>query len=223
MKFNRIALATILAASALTSSAQGAVILRLTDIDTLLSTVISDGGINDANGASGVVTFIGSVGIWNINVSTGLSSSGLPGLPTLDLNSINASTGGGSLRIELTDTGFVAGSPVSLLESIGGTTAGTVSAIGWLDPSNTAFGHGGAAVNLGTLGGPAFAKTAASASVNLTGPFSITQQVTVTHTGAGVTSFDFFGTAVPEPATMWSAALGLGACLWIARRRANRA
>jgi len=216
-----------MAVFALSSSAQGAVILRLTDLDTLFSLTVTDGGAGDSNSAGGTVTYVGPVGAnWTINVSTGLSSSGKPGIPTLDLSSLNSSLAAGSLRIEVTDTGFAAGSPIGLIESIGGTTAGSVAAIAWLDPTNTAFGHGAGAVNavnMGTFSGPSFSKTASGASTALTGPFSITEQVTVTHTAAGVTSFDFFGQAVPEPATLWSAALGLGVCAWIARRRTRRA
>lgn len=50
---------------------------------------ILDGSAGDANPLAGVVTFIGAVGNWTVNVSTGVNGS----TPLLDLNSVDSTAG----------------------------------------------------------------------------------------------------------------------------------
>ena len=53
------------------------------------------------------INYIGALGVWQINVSTGVSNApGVDGKATLDLNSIDVSTGAGTLTITLSDDGF---------------------------------------------------------------------------------------------------------------------
>jgi hypothetical protein len=218
----KILFALVPAVLALTTSANAAVILTLNDgVGNVIS--VTDGGVGDATAAAGAVTWTGSLGVWFINVSTGISSSGQAAAPFLDLNSVNRSSGAGSLTISLTDTGFTpTNGSVALISGIGGTIAsgGSVLARSWINTSNTGGVFSGPNANPGTFTAAAFSGSATSNSVALSGPYAMTQQVVITHTAAGVTSFDFNTTTVPEPTTLWSAAIGLGLCAFARFRKA---
>jgi hypothetical protein len=227
MKKHVLRLLTGLTVAMFASSAQASVMLRLTDLVGGGSVTITDNLAGDANATNGVVTWIGSLGSWTINVSTGINTAGSLGIASLDLNSVNTSSSGAggtqSIRIELTESFTAPAGSRGLLGAIGGTTNGSLVARAWLDNTNAAFGHGGTVVNLGTLNGGsggAFSTSGASGSVVTSGAFSITNEVTITHAASGgATSFDFQTRVVPEPTTLWSAAMGMGLCALALRRR----
>lgn len=82
---------------------------------------------------SGVITFIGSVGNWDINVSTGIANppagSNPVTQPSLDLNSINHFNGGAGSQLTINfyadGLGPVSGAPYNF--SIGGTKDSSIS------------------------------------------------------------------------------------------------
>ena len=119
--------------------AQAVPSLQLFDGTTTVT--ITDGGVGDANGAAGAITFIGSLGDWTLNVSTGASGPApAPPYPHMDLNSLNSSaTGSSTLWIWFTDTGF--SSVPGLTGLIGGTLSSTATLTYnlWVDPSNVPF------------------------------------------------------------------------------------
>src|SRR6056297_2344194 len=102
MVFSRV-LAACLLLSSLPASAD--VILSLDD-GLGNSVVVEDGGANDDSDLDGVVVFNGALGDFIINVSTGISTPvlGSEDQPILDLNSVDVSSGAGSLTIGLTAT-----------------------------------------------------------------------------------------------------------------------
>ena len=172
--------------------------------DGTVTVLCADGAACDANGTAGAVTFIGSVGVFNLNVTTGLSTPFYPD-NHMDLNSVNATSAtGGTLTVMLSQNGFSgAGTYVS---AIGGTSGGAVAASAYADASNALFGTGtalGATQNFGT---GAFSGSWNGAYAGAS-PYSLTQIVSITHRGAATTSFDY-ELKVPEPGTL--ALLGLG-------------
>ncbi len=67
------------------------------------SVTVTDGGGGDACPAPGCVTFIGAVGVWKLNVDTGLTKPALRPPPQMDLSYL-ASTGGTSTPTHLAST-----------------------------------------------------------------------------------------------------------------------
>lgn len=206
--------------------ASNATTLQLCLFDGVTQTCVIDGAAGDANPVAGVVTFIGSIGVWNINVSTGQGDATTAGLE-LDLNSLNNSTAAGTLRLTLTETdlNWGASGPLTLNGGIGGTTDGNVSFALLADDDNLLYSDplysGTTVFSGGPIAGGSFGQFAAggSGTVGLTDPFSLTLLVDIVHFGRGNTSFDIQAN-VPEPGTL--ALLGFGLLGLGMRRRRTR-
>lgn len=214
---NYLALGAV--ALGLTGVAQAVPTLRLTSGANTIT--ITDGGAGDSNGQVGAVTWIGSLGSWTLNVSTGITKPilGSSGNPHMDLNSVNTSNSAvaTSLTIEFSDTGFTAIGSGST--NIGGTTLGNVTYQTYWSASNAAL----AKDNLMTsqaFGGPAFSGSATGSGPNVN-LYSLTQVVTISH-GAGSGQNSSFDAEVRVPDSGSTIAL-LGAALatlgLISRRR----
>lgn len=213
MQFRSMAVAAV-AALALVAVPVGATPLTLTLSDGSNTVTVQDGGVGDSNGASGAVTWIGSLGVWVVNVSTGLGEPvlGSPSWPVLDLNSVNASNAAGTLTLLLTQGGFTSPPPPGFMFNIGGTTNGTVTA------------YACAGVTLGNcedvqlgpfnpVGSTAFSGSTSFPFADPEQDYQVGIKVVIQHDGATNSSFDAEVQPVPEPGTyalIGAGLLGLG-------------
>ena len=188
MKNTLLAGMAALAAISLAPAAQAIPQLRLSDGFTTIT--VTDGGVGDINGSAGVIVFQGAIGVFNINVTTGVTKPvlGSPTEPVLDLNSIAVNgTGPGTLTISFSETDFVSTGPsVNFLTSVGGVTAGSVVFDYFASASNANFATDLLVSTTGSLVGP-FVDTDLGAEA-LTGLYSLTTVATITHTAAAQNS-----------------------------------
>ena len=191
--------------------------LSLFDGTTTITVV--DGGVGDSNPNAGAVTWVGTIGVWSVNVTTGVTGPvTTPPYPHLDLSSQDTSTAAGTLTIKWSDTGNPASNKgMTLL--VGGTleTVPGASLIYRLygDAGNAALATTTLLGTDGPFGPGAFSQNGhTSVGLGGLGPnFSITQQVVITHTAAGTSSFDA-ESQVPDGGTtlalLGGSMLGLG-------------
>jgi hypothetical protein len=171
------------------------------------------------NDADGVVLFIGSLGNFSVNVTTGLSGPALAGpYPHMDLNSVNlANPAGGTIQIALSQTGFT--SPADVLPFLvtwGGTLSGlgsTASIDVFIDTDDALFSTNGTNVgDLGPFGAGAFSGSQ-SGVAPVDGSFSVSIFLNIALGQNGLYSGDTELQQVPVPGMlglMGLALLGLG-------------
>src|ERR687887_479 len=85
---------------------------------------ITDGGSGDLASQAGLIIFLGSVGVFTTNVTTGISDIGsaTPSL-IMDLNTVNLSSAAGTLNITFQDTGLLfPNGEITFVSGIGGAT-----------------------------------------------------------------------------------------------------
>lgn len=195
-----------IAIAALTGTAHAIPQLRISDGTSTIT--ITDGGAGDGNAAAGAVTWIGAIGVWTINVDTGITKPiiGNSGLPILDLNFVDVSSSGGTLTVTFTETDFNTFGVGRAYMEIGGTAAGSVTYSAYGGNSNLPFDTTRLLGTIGPLGPQAFSsKLATGIAVAGTGysydfslpPYSLTQVVTITHPAAGISSGNAY-LRVPE-------------------------
>jgi hypothetical protein len=203
-KTKTVFIATVAAAWATVGSALP--ILTISDgINTL--PVVDDGFLDWNNTIPGLVTFNGSIGVWTINVDTGLTkpeSGGTPTAPAMDLNFITRSRAAGTLTLRFYDDGWTY---LGILHNALSVTAGTLqgntiterlieNAV--IDP-NTGIMTGGTTLSsLGPWGpGPA---SGSQDGMTTTSPDTLTLEIVIHQSGADFSSGDASLTddAVPE-------------------------
>ena len=181
-----------------------------------LATIGTDVTVTDSNN-DGLVSFLGAVGAYGVNVTTGISVPLATGSQLLHLNSIDVSGGAGDLVISLTDTDYT-GSPPAFDGLFGGTAApgGSIDFDFYYDDGNAQFGTAAqifsATNNQNALSG------GGSSPASVTDPYSLKIIATIHHTVAGVSSFDAEIRAVPVPAAAWLFGSGLLGLAGMARR-----
>jgi hypothetical protein len=196
-----VILAVVLGAAwlAIPPPSQAAFSLRLQSGDDDIT--ITDGGVGDSHSATGAITFVGAVGDFILNVTTGLSKPivGGPNEAHIDLNSVDVmfSRAGGTLTITLVDTFNLPPQPApfTLQSMVGGTV--------FAPPGSTltfqSWANSDTPVQLGPFGLGPFSGSETT-TFSATGPFSLQSQAVITFTGPGVVSFNGNTiAAVPAP------------------------
>src|SRR5438876_4996303 len=185
----------VIAVAAMTCVASIYAVPTLTLFDGTTTITVTDGqtGTNpDQCPNAGCVTFIGPIGVWNINVDTGLTkpASGSAAFPDMDLNYLARSTAAGTLKISWSDSGF-SGTWVAT-DLFGGTqnAPGATS----LDQI---FINGQLVFQLGPYSASSFSAST-SGTITLTPSDVLTLVVTLSNGGAGTSSGDKNLTTVPD-------------------------
>ena len=164
--------------------------------DGVTTITVADGSALDVNSAAGAVTFIGSLGSWNLNVDTGFTypAYGTAANPLMDLSFGAVTQTGGTIWIEFSENGFTGPGNASL--AIGGTTDGSLAIGAFGGNSNTLFDVNSTANNkllrlppIGMLSGNPFSASGAGAAVGQ-GPYSLTEYMVIVQNGAGATTGD---------------------------------
>lgn len=233
MKIPYLAAAAVGLISSMTcmSTAHAAFIMVLDDTSTvgLLDVILSDDQlagfgtglgfttVDDAFAGLGTMSYLGAVGNFNVNVTTGTSKPALGG-GVMGLNSVDISDGaGGELDIFLVDTGF-SGTYPGYTGNYSGLTTGIVEFAFWYDALNGGFG-GAEGMATGPISGPSFSGSAAF-PITSTATYALTIHANINHgTGTQSTSLSANLTPVPVPAALWLFGSGLLGLVGMARRK----
>lgn len=163
---------------------------------------INIGSANDS-GSPGLAQFSETIGNFTVSSNTGVGfpDSGSPSHPILDLTSLDVITGavGGTLTVSLTETGFTTTTAaVQFLSSITGNYVNSSALMNtYFDTTNTAFGTG-TLLSSGLLDNQADLV----AVPPITGPYSLTEILTITAGANSLTSIDAAIVDTPEPASL---------------------
>jgi hypothetical protein len=172
--------------------------LRLTEGANVVT--VSDNGIGDVNSDIGTVAFSGNIGSFYVPIALGVTKPILGSAlsPSIDLVSLQVG-GGSTIQIEFSETDFsTGGQSVDLPSLIGGTTNGTIRYQTFASLSNSLFATDIMISDSGVLGPGAFAFSD-YATIALSGSYSLTSIVTITHS-ATITNSSFNATVeIAEP------------------------
>ncbi len=163
-----------------------------------------DAGVKDACTVADCVTYVGAVGSWQVNVTTGVEG----GMPFFDVSSINSIRSGGQkapLSISFSDNGLTL--PSSFIFDVGGTLSSTSSKAvitfgAWTD--TVKFGHANEIGSILTFHKTPFSGTTKGSTGAKNSATTIGVLIDLGALNAkGTMSFDAALTpAVPEPASI---------------------
>ncbi len=167
---------------------------------------IFDNGAGDLNPAIGELTMSTNVGVWSVSVSSGLTKPALGSStnPVMDLVVQASSTGAGSLTYSFSDLGF-GPAPGTLNAAVSGQViSGAPTTVGYSVYGDTNNVEGALTTLLATTGTTSLpVATSSSGPLALASPFSLSQVVKLTASGASAVSVDasLNVTPIPEPST----------------------
>ena len=184
--------------------------MRLSSGATVVTVV--DGGANDSNPSAGAITYVGPVGSnWIISADTARTKPGIGTAiePEMTLGTSSRSLFAGTLTIEFSDDLFGPShgtASVSLGGTIGGAANSTFTNTTLVDDTNNMFG-GAPLTNLGPYTRPTGVTTysfngSATALLNRTGNYALTQRMVIVHTGGGTSGADSALRFIPAAPTL---------------------
>jgi len=210
----------------------GAALLGMTSIVSAVPTLsITDGvgPVQTVLGVGGVASFNGTIGVWTLVITTGLTKPALGSAtaPAMDIAIQATSSTGGSLWISYSDTGFTGNGLIASTisghvvqgaqESVGMVVYGnTANVVGGLNANGTALNAGAAIATVPVQGMPILA--GANGNLPSTNPYALTDIISLSSQGATTASIDGGFTTVPDGG-MTMAMLGLGLVAVEAARR----
>lgn len=204
----------------LTNQAQATLVLKLQSGAS--SVIVVDNGVGDMDAHVGMIGFMGSVGNFTMNMVGGVGGAMAPWPTLMDLHGMNmSSTGGGTLVAILEDDGYVSPWPTArFLSSIGGTigAGGSLASRSFIDLTGTPNTLGPVLADHGAFPSLSFSSDIASGPYIPSGPFGLAIEVSITHSGAALSSYDH-EIRIAEPATLGLFGAALAGFGLLARRR----
>ncbi|HEV7997594.1 MAG TPA: PEP-CTERM sorting domain-containing protein [Stellaceae bacterium] len=204
-----LTIAVLTTAAGFASQARAEIFLSATD-------GVNTGATNDS-GSPGTASYSGTIGNFtaSIDIGAGFPAIGAASDPILDLTSLDLTTGtsGGTLTVSLTETNFTTTASKEFLSSITGIYSNSSAQMTtYYDTANTQFGTG-------TLLSSGLSDNQASLVLlpPITGPYSLTEILTITAGSNSLTSIDAAIVDAPEPASLsllGAALLALGMFGW---------
>jgi hypothetical protein len=184
---------------------------------------ITDNGPGDLNPGTGELTMSTNVGVWSLSIATGVSKPALGSStnPVMDLVIQASSTGAGSLTYTFSDAGF-GPAPGTLNAAVSGQLiSGAPTTVGYSVYGDSNNVEGALTTLLTTTGTiPLPLLTSNAGSLPSSSPFSLSQVVLLTASGASAVSVDASLSVIPEPSSAALTFLGLAfLVVRLARRR----
>jgi hypothetical protein len=191
---NPYAVAALVIAVGFSSQARAGLEVKVTD-------GVTTGTANDS-GSAGSAAFIGTIGNFDVKITegTGFPAIGSPSNPILDLTSLDiTSDAGGTLTASVTETGFSSISAgAHFLSSITGIYVNSSAVMNtYLDTTNAPFGTG-TPLSSGLFDNQSDTVSAPVVS----GPYSLTEVITITAASHSLSSIDAAIIDAPEPGSL---------------------
>jgi hypothetical protein len=208
-----LAVAVAAIAGSYAANADAGIFLKATDgANTRTANDSATPGIASYNGAIGNFTT-------SISIGAGFPAVGSLAAPVLDLTTLDLTTGtaGGALTVSLSETGFTGKTAATLfLSSITGIYNNSSAVMStYFDTTDTPFGTG-TLLSSGLVNN----QSAAVSVPSISGPYSLTEILTITAGSNSLTSIDAAIVDAPEPPALsliGLALLALGAVGWRSR------